>query len=127
MALRVSLVNLQKLTLWAWLAPASMRMLAPAENTRGLPERRITALASGCSKRKRCIASWKLDVDAEVIGIELQLIALEQPGGFVDIQDQFGHRPAGHQPPVPIARGLGGKIDPCGRVLRHAGSFWPAL
>jgi hypothetical protein len=57
MALRVSLVNLQKLTLWPWLAPASMRILAPAENTRSFPERRITALASGCSKRSRCMAS----------------------------------------------------------------------
>ena len=40
--LRVSLVNLQKLTLWAWVAPASMRMLAPAQNTRFLPERITT-------------------------------------------------------------------------------------
>ena len=38
MELRVSLVNLQKLTLWAWEEPASMRMLAPAQNTRSLPD-----------------------------------------------------------------------------------------
>ena len=57
MALRVSLVNLQKLTLCAWLAPASMRMLAPAQNTRGLPERSSTTRTWGCSKRSRSSAS----------------------------------------------------------------------
>src|ERR1700691_3143189 len=46
MPLRVSLVNLQKLTLWAWVAPASMRILAPAQNTRGLPERSRMTRAS---------------------------------------------------------------------------------
>ncbi len=56
-ALRVSLVNLQKFTLWACVAPASMRMLAPAQKMPGLPERRITACTSGCSKRSRWIAS----------------------------------------------------------------------
>jgi hypothetical protein len=57
MPLRVSLVNLQKLTLWAWLAPASMRILAPAQNTRGLPERSTTTRTCGCSKRSRSMAS----------------------------------------------------------------------
>ena len=57
MPLRVSLVNLQKLTLCAWLAPASMRILAPAQNTRGLPERSRITRTSGCSKRSRSIAS----------------------------------------------------------------------
>jgi len=37
---RVSLVNLQKLTFSVWEAWASMRMLAPAENTRSRAERR---------------------------------------------------------------------------------------
>jgi len=66
--LRVSLVNLQKLTLWAWVAPASMRMLAPAQNTRFLPERTTTTFTPGCSKRSRCTASGQFDIDAEVVG-----------------------------------------------------------
>ena len=57
MALRVSLVNLQKLTLWACVAPASMRMLAPAQNTLGLPERSRMTRTCGCSKRSRSSAS----------------------------------------------------------------------
>ena len=57
MELRVSLVNLQKLTLWVWVEPASMRMLAPAQNTRSLPDFSTTTFTSGCSKRSRCTAS----------------------------------------------------------------------
>jgi len=57
MALRVSLVNLQKFTFQPWAARESMRMLAPAQKTRSLPEVTITAPTSGCSKRRRWIAS----------------------------------------------------------------------
>ena len=53
----VSLVNLQKLTLWAWLEMPSMVMLAPAQNTRGLSEVMMTQPISGCSNRSRWIAS----------------------------------------------------------------------
>ena len=51
--LRVSFVNLQKLTLCACEDWASMRMFAPAQKTWGLAERSTTAATSGCSKRKR--------------------------------------------------------------------------
>jgi hypothetical protein len=57
MALRVSLVNLQKFTFHPcddWL---SMRIFAPAQNTRSLPDLSTTARTSGCSKRSRWIAS----------------------------------------------------------------------
>ena len=57
MALRVSLVNLQKLTFQPWEDWLSMRMLAPAQKTRSLPEVRTTARTSGCSKRSRWMAS----------------------------------------------------------------------
>jgi hypothetical protein len=53
----------------------------------------------------------QLDVDAEVVGVELQLVALEQARRLVHIEDEFGHRPAGDQPPVPIAGWIGGKVD----------------
>ena len=53
MARRVSLVNLQKLTLWWWLAPASIWMLAPAQKTFSRPLVSTTTLTAGCSKRSR--------------------------------------------------------------------------
>src|SRR5215470_7752514 len=58
MPLRVSLVNLQKFTFHScddWL---SMRMFAPAQNTRSLAEVSTTAPTSGCSKRSRWTASY---------------------------------------------------------------------
>ena len=57
MALRVSLVNLQKFTFQACELRPSIRMLAPAQNTRSLAEVSTTAPTSGCSKRSRCTAS----------------------------------------------------------------------
>ena len=55
--LRVSLVNLQKFTFHACGAAASMRILAPAQNTFSLPLVKTTARTSGCSNRNRCTAS----------------------------------------------------------------------
>ncbi len=55
--LRVSLVNLQKFTFHSWLAAASMRILAPAQNTLSFPLVITTALTPGYSNRRRCTAS----------------------------------------------------------------------
>ena len=56
-ALRVSLVNLQKFTFHGWLDEASILMFAPAQNTRSMPPVTTTARTSGCSNRSRCTAS----------------------------------------------------------------------
>ena len=58
MALRVSLVNLQKFTLCSWLDPASIWMLAPAQKTLSSPPVTTTAWTSGCSKRNRWTMSY---------------------------------------------------------------------
>ncbi len=57
MPLRVSLVNLQKLTFHEWEDVPSMKMLAPEQKTRSFPLVRTTLRTSGCSKRMRCSAS----------------------------------------------------------------------
>ena len=57
MELRVSLVNLQKFTLWWWEDPASIWMLAPAQNILSSPPLTTTARTSGCSNRRRWTAS----------------------------------------------------------------------
>ncbi|MCY1251836.1 hypothetical protein D9M72_656840 [compost metagenome] len=58
MPLRVSLVNLQKLTFHAWLLTPSMKILAPEQNTLSLPLVTTTVRTSGCSKRMRLSASF---------------------------------------------------------------------
>jgi len=53
----------------------------------------------------------QFDVDAEVVGVQLQLIALEQAAILVDIHDQGGDRPVIVHAPVAIARRIGAKVD----------------
>jgi hypothetical protein len=53
----------------------------------------------------------ELDVDAQVIRIEFELIAFEQAGILVDIHDQLGHLAIELELPVAIARGLGLEVD----------------
>ena len=57
MPLRVSLVNLQKLTFHECEAPASLLMFAPAQKILSRPLVRTTTRTSGCSNRSRCTAS----------------------------------------------------------------------
>ena len=58
----------------------------------------------------------KLDVDAEIVGIELELIALEQAGILVDVHGQRRDVAGDVELPVPVARRLGLEVD----VLRPA-------
>ena len=56
-ASRVSLVNLQKFTLTTCVEPRSMKMLAPAQKMRSFSDETTTTRTSGCSKRRRWMAS----------------------------------------------------------------------
>ena len=58
MPLRVSFVNLQKLTFQAWLDRPSMKMLAPEQKVRSRALVTTTVRTSGCSKRMRFRASY---------------------------------------------------------------------
>ena len=118
--LRVSLVNLQKLTLWAWVAPASMRILAPAQNTRFLPERTSTTLTAGMLEAQPLHRVGEFDIDAEIVGIQLELIALEQPAILVDIHGQGRDVAVDVELPVPVARRIGLKIDVAGAASEDA-------
>ena len=53
----------------------------------------------------------ELDVDAEIIGIQLELIALEQAGILVDVHGQGRDIALDGELPVPVARRIGLKID----------------
>ncbi len=58
----------------------------------------------------------QFDIDAEIVGIQLELIALEQPGILVDIHGQRRDIVSDVELPVPVPRRIGLKID----VLRAA-------
>ena len=90
-----------------------MRMLAPAQNTRSLPDLSTTTFTSRVLEAQPLHGIGELDVDAQVVGVELQLIAVEQAGVLVDVHDQLGHLAVERELPVAIARRLGLKVDAC--------------
>ena len=53
----------------------------------------------------------KLDVDAEVVGVELQLVAVEQAAGGIDVHDQVRDRAVIAQTPMAVARRVGLEVD----------------
>ena len=55
----------------------------------------------------------EFDVDAEVVGIELELVVAE-PAGLVDVHDQIGDVAVILDAPVPVARGVGLVVDHIG-------------
>ena len=55
----------------------------------------------------------ELDVDAQVVGVEFQLVAVEQSGVLVDVHDQLGHLAIELELPVAIAPRLGLEVDAC--------------
>ena len=53
----------------------------------------------------------QLDVDAQVVRVEFQLVAGHQAAGLVDVHRQGGDRALDGVSPVPVTRGLGAEID----------------
>ena len=56
----------------------------------------------------------KLDVDAQIVRVQLELVALEQAGVLVDVHQQFGHVAVELQLPVTVAGRLGLEVDALG-------------
>ena len=65
----------------------------------------------------------ELDVDAEIIGIQLELIALEEPAILVHIHEKVGDLAVDRQFPMSVFRRLGGKFD----AIASIGQFALAL
>ena len=62
----------------------------------------------------------ELDVDAEIVGIQLELITLEQAAILVDIHGQGRNLAIDIQLPVPVARRIGLEIDVPGAASKDA-------
>ena len=58
----------------------------------------------------------QLDVHAQVVGIQLELVARDQPGGRIDVHGQDGDLPVHRQPPVPVAAGMDAEVHRFGCV-----------
>ena len=126
MALRVSLVNLQKLTLWPWLAPASMRIFAPAQNTPFLARSQHHDLHLGMLELQTLDRISEFYIDTEIVGVEFEFVTLEQAAPLIHIQGQGCRIAVGGQPPVPVSIRMGFEID--GHVApRSSAKRWASL
>ena len=63
----------------------------------------------------------EFDIDAEIVGIQLELIAFEQPAILIDIHRQRRDLAVDIELPMPVARRIGLEIDkaraPCENAL----------
>ena len=59
----------------------------------------------------------QLDVDAEVVGVELELVPVDQTAVLVDIHRERRHSAVGRQLPVPVAARIGTELDAFGHTL----------
>src|SRR5690348_11428015 len=62
----------------------------------------------------------KLDVDAEIVGVELKLVALKQAALLIDIERQRRDRAIDRELPMAITGWIGPKLDPRKPVRRFA-------
>ena len=53
----------------------------------------------------------ELDIDAKVVGVEFEFVAVEKAAGLVNVHDQVGDIAVALDAPVAIARGPGLEID----------------
>jgi hypothetical protein len=53
----------------------------------------------------------ELDVDAEVVAVELELVAGADAGVFGDVERQARQRPFDAELPVPVVRRIGAVVD----------------
>ena len=61
----------------------------------------------------------ELDIDAEIVGIELELVAGLDPAILGDVERERRHVPVERQPPMPVAVGMGLEIDHGANRLRR--------
>ncbi len=67
----------------------------------------------------------EFDVDAEIVGIQFELIAFEQPAILVDIHGERRDVTVDRELPMFVARRVGLKIDVAGAASKDAGFAGP--
>ena len=98
-------------------------MLAPAQKMRGLRLADDHRLHLGMLEAQALQRVGQLDVDAEVVGVELQLVVVgPQAGVLLHVHRQRGDRPVEAQLPVAVLRwrGLEGDRGELGGLFHAA-------
>ena len=89
-------------------------MLAPDENTRSLALVTTTVRDLGMLEADAVQRVVELDVDAEVVAVEFQLVAGPEAAVLVEIGDERRHRAVEFQLPVAVAVRRGLVVDRVG-------------
>ena len=92
MPLRVSLVNLQKFTFQAWLDDAEHEDVGARAEDAVLAAGDDDRAHFGVLEADAVERVGELDVDAEVVAVELELVAGADAGVFGDVERQAGER-----------------------------------
>ena len=117
-------MNLQKFTLGRCGEPAEHADVGARAEARSVDHREDHARTSGCSKRSRCDRVGQLDVDAEVVGVQLELVVALQGAILVHVHGEVGDAVLERELPVLVAAGLGAEVD--GRGVQQSGA-WRSL
>ena len=81
-------------------------MFAPEQNMRSLPLVSTTAAHVRMLEAQTLQGVGELDVDAEIVGVELELVARLQAAILVDVERERRDRAFDLQPPVRVAVGM---------------------
>jgi hypothetical protein len=65
----------------------------------------------------------QLDVHAQVVGVELELVARDEAAVLLDVHVKRGHRTVEGELPVPVAARLRPEVDYRALVVGHDPSF----
>ena len=101
-----------------------MRMLAPAQNTRSFADRRIDRADFRMLEAQPLDGVVQLDVHAEVVGVELQLVAGPEAAVLPHVHGQRGDAAVEAEPPVLVSPRLGPEVDlyPLAALRHHTRS-----
>ena len=86
-------------------------MLAPAQNTRSLRRADHHRGHFRVLEPQPLHRVGQLDVDAEVVGVELELVAGREAARLVDVEREGGDPVVDAQAPVTVAIGCGAHVD----------------
>jgi hypothetical protein len=109
--LRVSFVNLQKLTLCAVLGTGEHPDVGSRTEHAILAGTQQYDLHVGMLESQSHQGIGEFDVDGEIAGVQLLLIAFIEPGVLVDVQGQRCDLAVDGELPTAIARWIGLEID----------------
>ena len=123
MAFRVSLVNLQKLTLSMCVAAREHRDVRAGREHALLRRGEHHRAHLRMLEAQPLDGVGELDIDAEIVGVEFQRIVAGDGAALVDIERERGDGPVDAEPPVAVVVRVGAEVDHRAHALSRSASL----